>query len=266
MNLFIALFLGLIQGLTEYLPISSSAHLVILPRLFNWPSNSLAFDVFLHIGTLLAILIYFRKKLLSMAKSLVLGEDISSRGERRTVALLIISTICIAPIFLVINKFGTTFHDFSPITIIMLIGFGIPMVFIDSTYKRNKKGFATMTFKAAALIGFAQSLAQISGVSRSGITIMTAMVLGLKKDAAKEYSFLVSIPVIVASVIFEIIDVMKTPINESIQMIIIGVFASFIGGYMAIHFLMRYLSNHSLAIFGYYRIILAIILVLLFFI
>jgi undecaprenyl-diphosphatase len=266
MNIFIALFLGLVQGLTEYLPISSSAHLIIFPRLFNWPENSLAFDVFLHIGTLLAILIYFRKKILSMIRSLLSGEDESNQGERHTVTLLIISTLFIVPLFLIINKFGSIFHEFSIITIIMLIGFGIPMIFIDSAYKRNKKHYATMTLRAAAFIGFAQSLAQISGVSRSGITIMAAMVLGLKKDQAKEYSFLVSIPVILASVVFELIDIMKTPINESMQMIFAGIVASFIGGYLAIHFLMNYLNNHSLAIFGYYRIILAIILILLFFI
>jgi undecaprenyl-diphosphatase len=147
----------------------------------------------------------------------------------------------------------------------MLAGFGIPMIFIDSVYKRNTEQYKTLKITQAIFIGVAQSIALISGVSRSGITIMAALMIGLSKDEAKEYSFLASIPVILGSFLIEALDVIHSPLPESIPVVITGIIFSFIGGYIAIKFFMDYLSKHSLRIFGIYRIALAVILYFMFF-
>jgi len=265
MNIIQAVILGLIQGLTEFLPISSSAHLIIFPRIFNWPEHTLTFDLVLHLGTLLAVIIYFYKKIYELLRP-IFKRDVASRERSvRVVFNIFLSTLAVIPMYLIIKLTGVDFHEFSIVTVLMLILLGIPMITLSSIKGRGLSYF-DLNNSGALKLGLAQSLALISGLSRSGITILTGLLLGLKKSEASEYSFLISIPVILGAFVLDLVTLRSTSQIEPIATIIIGGICSFIGGFIAISFLMRYLNTHSLAVFGYYRIILAIILIFLFFI
>lgn len=265
MNILQAIILGLVQGITEYLPVSSSAHLVIVPAIFGWAQHSLSFDLMLHLGTLLAIIIYFREKLLIIITS-IFSKDTNSRGRSISIIKnLAISTLAVVPLYIFIYKFGDFLHDFSVITVIALIFFGILMI-ATQYLKTGDKKYINLTIFQAALIGFAQSIALITGVSRSGITIMTALAIGLKREEASEYSFLASIPVILGGFVLDLFTTNFTVFNDNPWYIyVIGIITAFLGGFIAIKFLMNYLNNHSLAGFGYYRIILGVILLAIFF-
>ena len=264
MNVIQAIILGLVQGVTEYLPVSSSAHLVIVPAIFGWATHPLSFDLWIHAGTLIAIILFFRKKIYKLCVSIFSRDPDSRKTSRLAVRNLIISTIAVIPLYILIDKYGGILHDFSPITIFMLILFGIFMIAI-SYRKEGIKKYTDLTIFQAALIGLAQSLALISGVSRSGITIMAALMIGLKKNEANEYSFLSSIPVILGGFALDLLTVKSIAFAEPWYIYAVGISTSFIGGFIAIKFLMDYLNKHSLAVFGYYRILLGIILLAVFF-
>ena len=262
MTVFQSLILGIIQGLTELLPISSSAHLNILPWIFGWTNNSEfniafeGFDVALHFGTLLAIGIFFFKDWLELIKG---GFDLAVKKEKsqegKMFWYIVAATLPGGIIGLVLDKFvGDTLKQ--PIIIaIALIIMGIILYIVDKKAKSDTK-YEQMTFKQTFLIGISQCLAFIPGVSRSGITMTTGRSMGISRESVAKYSFMLSAPIVLAATILKLKDfVINIPF-------FIGILASFIVGIFVIKFLLEYLKKGSLKVFAIYRVVFGIIIII----
>ncbi len=257
MTPFQAIVLGIIQGLSEFLPISSSAHLALAPWLFGWEDPGLAFDVALHLGTLLAVLWYFRMEWLQLIKA-AFGIITSGRvetPEKRRVIYLIIATIPggIGG-YLLQARAESTFRS-TELIAVALIAMGIVLWLVDKTVDQRRI-LGEMRWIDALLIGLSQVIALIPGVSRSGATMTSARGLRFDRESAAEFSFLMSMPIIAAAVIFEGPKALHEGAitNELMS----GVAASAISGWLAISILMRYVSRHSYRIFAFYRIALGL--------
>jgi len=266
MDMLEAILLGIIQGVTEFLPVSSSGHLAIAPFLFGWEQQSLQFDVIVHGATLLAIIIYYRKRLQSLIAS-TFSQDSKSRKE--SIVLLRNITISSVPAVLIGLLFKGTVESLSsniPIIAASLIIVGILLIAINRHFK-NTVQITSLPGKSALFIGAMQAIALIRGVSRSGITIIGGAASGLSKQDAIEYAFLISIPVLAGGFLFGLYDVLTVPVGEgttfSYASLLVGFVSAFISGYLAITFLIKYIQQHDFAVFGYYRIILGIILLLI---
>ena len=254
MNEIQALILGIVQGLTELLPISSSAHLAIIPWLFNWQIPE-AFDVALHFGTLLAIGIFFFKdwiKLITSGYKQVVKKEKSFEGKMFW--YIVAATIPGGIIGFVLDKFAGDFLERPLIIAIALIVMGIILYYVDKKSKSDTT-YEKMTFKQTFLIGVSQCLAFIPGVSRSGITMTTARMLGVKRESAAKYSFLLSTPIVFAATVLKFKDfTFDLPF-------FIGVISSFIVGIVVIKFLLEYLKKGSFKAFAIYRIIAGIVII-----
>ncbi len=252
-----AIALGIIQGLSEFLPISSSAHLTLAPWLFGWEDPGLAFDVALHFGTLLAVLWYFRMEWLQLIKA-AFGIVTSGRietPEKRRVVYLIVATIPGAiGGFLLQSRAEAAFRS-PELIAIALISIGIVLWAVDKAVDQRRI-LGEMRWIDALLIGLSQVVALIPGVSRSGSTITTARGLRFDRESAAEFSFLMSMPIIAAAVVLEGPKALHAGglTNELMS----GVVASAISGWLAISILMRYVSRHSYGIFAFYRVALGI--------
>ncbi|MGN1298960.1 MAG: undecaprenyl-diphosphate phosphatase [Candidatus Scatovivens sp.] len=261
-----SLILGIVQGLTEFLPISSSAHLNVFPWIFNWEKISESFDVALHLGTLLAILIYFYKDWISLIKGgfkkIVKKED---SVDGRIFWYIVIATIPAGIVSLILDKImekviGTNINLEMGIIASALIIMGIILYIVDKKCK-SEITYEKINQKQSLIVGISQAIAAaIPGVSRSGITMTTARTLKIDRESAAKFSFLLAAPIVAAAVIF---DIKSFAFNLPF---FIGVFASFIVGLLVIKFLMNYLKKGSFKIFAIYRIIFGIIIYALIFI
>ncbi|HEY4734208.1 MAG TPA: undecaprenyl-diphosphatase UppP [Gemmatimonadaceae bacterium] len=253
-----AIALGVIQGLSEFLPISSSAHLTLLPWLLGWEDPGLAFDVALHFGTLIAVLWYFRMEWLALVKAAfgIITTGRVETPEKRRVVYLIIATIPGAIGGLLLQKQAESAFRSPQIIAIALIVMGILLWVVDKAVDQRRV-LGEMRWLDALLIGLSQVIALIPGVSRSGSTITTARGLRFDRESAAEFSFLMSMPIIAAAVILEGPKALHEGgiTNELMS----GVVASAISGWLAISILMRFVSRHSYGIFAFYRIVLGII-------
>lgn len=252
-----ATVLGILQGLSEFLPISSSAHLTLAPWFFGWEDPGLAFDVALHFGTLLAVLWYFRLEWLTLLKA-AFGIVTTGRietPEKRKVIYLIIATIpgAIAG-YLLQSQAESAFRD-PRIIAVALIVMGIILWLVDKLVDQRRI-LGEMRWVDSLLIGLSQAIALIPGVSRSGATISAARGLRFDRESAAEFSFLMSMPIIAAAVIME----GPTALREGglTNELMAGVVASAISGWLAISILMRFVSRHSYGIFALYRVLLGI--------
>lgn len=255
MTTFQAIVLGLIQGLTEFLPISSSAHLSLAPILFGWKDPGLAFDVALHFGTLVAVLWYFRKQwaeLIAAAAAIVASRRIDT-VEKKRVIFLILATIPGAIGGLLLEEKAETVFRAPMLTATALIIMGLILWAVDraSSQSRNLK---EMRWLDALLIGIAQVVALIPGVSRSGSTITMGRGLKLDRQSAAIFSFLMSMPIIAAAVVLKGPDVV--PQGGITTPVIAGVLAAAVSSWLAIEILLRYVSRHSYGIFALYRVLL----------
>ena len=255
MTVFQAVVLGIIQGLTEFLPISSSAHLNIMPWLFNWEQIPESFDIALHFGTLLAIGIYFFKDWIDLIiggyKKAFKKED-STSG--RIFWYIVIATIPTGILSLVLDAFSEKFLlGMAPIAVALIV-MGILLYVIDKKQPADV-GYDDINFKQGFLVGLSQAIAAaFPGVSRSGITMTVSRLFKIDRESAARYSFLLSAPVILAAVVLKLGEfVIDLPF-------IIGVLASFISGLLVIKFLMGYLKKGSFKIFAVYRVILGLII------
>jgi undecaprenyl-diphosphatase len=252
-----AIALGIIQGLSEFLPISSSAHLTLAPWLFGWEDPGLAFDVALHFGTLLAVLWYFRMEWLNLIKA-AFGIATTGRAEtpeKRKVIYLIVATIPGAiGGYLLQSRAESAFRS-PQIIAVALIVMGIILWAVDKAVDQRRI-LGEMRWVDALLIGLSQVIALIPGVSRSGSTITTARGLRFDRESAAEFSFLMSMPIIAAAVVLE----GPKALHEGglTNDLMSGVVASAISGWLAISILMRYVSRHSYGVFAFYRIALGI--------
>ena len=264
MNVFQAIILGIVQGVTEFLPVSSSAHLTIIPEVLKLENTSIDFDVFLHFATLMAVIIYFRKDIVKIYQGVFSKDKTERKTQQLLVKNLAIATLVLIPFLLFFNNLIEYSQSNSLITIVLLILFGIPLLFIEQKFANNSRNYLALDTKSSLLIGFAQAIALFSGVSRSGITIMTGLTRGLTKEAAKKFAFLLSIPTISAGFLLELLKIANNyQFQESFLVIFAGSLAAFISGSFAIKILMDFLKHKSLAVFGYYRIILGIILLII---
>jgi len=254
-TVFQALVLGIIQGLSEFLPISSSAHLALAPWILHWPDPGLAFDVALHFGTLVAVLWYFRAEwvaLLLAARDLVVRRRVETERERR-VLFLILATIPGAIAGLALEKQAeSTFRD-PRLVATALIVMGVLLWALDR-FARRDRALAQMRWTDALLIGIAQMFAIIPGVSRSGSTITAGRALAFEREDAAVFSFLMSMPIIAAAAVLKLPQAVRE--HGLSAPMIVGVLASALSGWLAIAVLLRVVTRHSYGVFAAYRIIL----------
>jgi len=259
---FEAILLGIVQGLTEFLPISSTAHVRIVPALLGQPDPGAAFSAVIQLGTMAAVLIYFRSDIARITVAFLKG--LRHRELRRTPDSLMGWYVIVGTVPVVI--FGFAFrHQISGgarslllISTVLVIG-GILMLAVDRVAVLQR-GTDSVTWRDGIIIGLCQALALVPGVSRSGATIVGGLVLGFNREAAARFSFLLSIPAVVLSGLFELKDVGDGSNNAPILATAIATVFAFIVGYAAIAFLLRYLARHTLTIFGVYRVVVGLII------
>lgn len=259
MNPFEAVVLGIIQGLTEFLPISSSAHLRIFGDLFGWGDPGAAFTAVVQIGTELAVLVYFRRKIWSIIttwlRSLARPE---LRGEldARMGWYVIIGSIPIAVLGILFeNQIQTAARDLRLIAATLII-LGV-VLYLADRFGRHERSLKRLSMRDAALLGLAQACALVPGVSRSGATISMGLALGYKRADAAEYAFLLAVPAVIGSGIFQIPDVLDLGRDE-VSGTVIAAVVSFVVGYATIAWLLKYVSTHDYKPFVVYRVALGL--------
>jgi undecaprenyl-diphosphatase len=260
MNLLHALILGALQGFTEVLPISSSAHLILFPWLLGWPNpdDKLAFDVALHLGTFFALTIYFRRDIIEMFFNTF--EAISTRSldtpAKRLPFLIVAATVPAAIVGkLFEHKLEEIFRSNQLLIASFLIVFGLILGLVDML-GRKRRILDEINTGNALIIGLLQCLALIPGVSRSGITITAGLMLGFTRETAARFSFLMSLPIVAGAALLKTVDIFKhgIPAGEGLPMLI-GIVASAITGYISVAFLLRFVQKQSLAPFVWYRVV-----------
>lgn len=253
MTVFQALVLGVIQGLSEFLPISSSAHLTLAPWVFGWEDPGLAFDVALHLGTLIALVWFFWQEWVALAiafAGIVRKRRVETESERRFMWVAIATVPGAIAGFLLQSYAKTVFR--SPTLIgIMLIVMGVILWAVDRAARQDLP-LAEMGWKHAVLIGLAQMFAIIPGVSRSGSTITAARALRFSRESAAVFSFLMSLPIITAAVVFEGRHAMQDGISAPL---VVGVIASAVSGWLAIAVLLKFIARNSYGVFAAYRLV-----------
>ncbi len=257
------LILGLIQGLTEFLPISSSAHLILLPTLLEWQDQGLAVDVAAHVGTLCAVIFYFRRDLVEMSSKWVSTGFNTHDYHSRYVWFLLIATMPIAVSGLLLDNLVETYLRSPMVIAVATIIFGC-LIFIVDKFGHKDRAEKDLTFKDIIIIGLFQVLALVPGTSRSGITITAGLLLGLERRAAARFAFLLSIPTIVLAGGYE---GFKLILSEDVVYwpgVITVTVTSFILAALTIHFFIRFLDRTGLLPYVIYRILLGILLVYLF--
>lgn len=250
MSILIALILGLVQGITEFLPVSSSGHLVLLERIFGIQNNIIFFDIILHLGTLLAVIFVYKKSILELIKH-------PFSKKMRMLIVGTIPTVIIALLFK--NLFQSAFSgDFLFIGFLTTSIFLLIADYVDKKVKNNKN----ISYNNMLVMGIFQGFAILPGLSRSGSTTTSAIVMGIKKEDALEYSFLLSIPIILASLLYEILFAEVNFTALQISPIIIGFITSFIFGIISIKFMIKIVKNNTYKYFTIYLLILSLILIL----
>lgn len=258
MSIFQAVVLGLVQGLTEFLPVSSSAHLALAPWLLGWEDPGLAFDVALHMGTLVAVAWYFRRDWFELTESavrLLRTRRAESVADRR-VLLLIAATIPAGVGGLLLKEYAETVFRHPAVMATTLILLGVILWAVDraASTARTLDG---LTARDAWLIGLAQVCALVPGVSRSGSTITAGRALGLDRGAAARFSFLMSFPIIGAAVILKLPDVLRD--GGAAGPLAAGIAAAAVSSWLAIAVLLRFVTRNSFGVFAVYRVVLGVV-------
>ncbi len=246
---FQATILGAVEGLTEFLPVSSSAHLVIVPWLFRWEDPGLAFDVALHLGTLVALLIYYGREWLNMGMSLVRRDPAS----RRLLTLLLIASLPGAIIGLMLEKEAETVFRAPWLIAVAASILGI-ILWVSDAISSQKLGIRQITVRDALLIGLSQALAIVPGVSRSGATITMARIIGLNRQDAANFSFLMATPIIAGAGMLEARKIMHEGINADVMW---GFAAAAVFGLIAIAALVKFVRTRTYQPFAWYRLVMA---------
>jgi undecaprenyl-diphosphatase len=265
MTIFQAIIFGAVQGLTEFLPVSSTAHLILLPWFMGWPDPGLAFDVALHLGTLVALLIYFRVEWIALIAGALGFLQGRTREPNARMSILIVAATIPAAIAgaLFERKVEDAFRS-PPLIGLALIVMALVLVAAEIVGHR-KKTLDDISWGDAMTIGVSQGFAIIPGVSRSGSTITAGLFRNLKRDAAARFSFYLSAPIIGGAVAKKSLDILKSGLStEQLTPFAVGIISSGIIGYISIAFLMRYLQTHNTYLFIVYRIALGIVVLLAF--
>lgn len=256
--------LALVQGLTEFLPISSSAHLILVPQLLGWEDQGISFDVAVHLGTLIAVVFYFRQDILKLTEAFF--KSLMGKGMTPEAILawgVIVGTIPA-------GLFGLTFKDAiethlrSPLVIAATtIIFGLLLWYADRVGKRER-GEHTLNWKDFVFIGVAQAIALIPGTSRSGITITAGLLIGLTREAAARFSFLLSIPIIVVSCLGVTKDLVGSPVPIDWNALLLGTVLAAISAFVCIYFFLAMINRIGMGPFVIYRLALGLLLFVMF--
>ncbi|WP_421857871.1 undecaprenyl-diphosphate phosphatase [Marinobacter salarius] len=263
MELWHIIVLAVIQGLTEFLPISSSAHLILPSQVFGWPDQGLAFDVAVHVGTLAAVIWYFRAEVGRLTVAWV-GDTVRGRvGQDSGLAWAVIAgTIPAGLAGLLLNDFIETSLRSGLVIAVSTIGFGLMLWWSDAVGRRNRD-LPALTMKDAVIIGVAQALALIPGTSRSGITITAALFLGFGREAAARFSFLLSIPLILAAGLLKTLELVEQGGATDWAAIALGAALSFVSAVVCIHLFLKFLERLGLMPFVIYRLVLGLLLLVM---
>ena len=263
--------LALVQGITEFLPVSSSAHLVLPAQLTSWPDQGLAFDVAVHFGTLIAVLAYFRKDLLSMlwafgqapAVYAARSSEVPSNAETEQAAQGIVQLLKLGLATIPVVIIGFLGKDFIqdnlrtvPVIATTTMLFGAALWYADRRPTTNK----TITWQAAAIIGLAQSIALIPGTSRSGITITAALLLGLSRVEAAKFSFLLAIPTIAGAQLLLSLDLAAGNLDTDLAKVAAGAALAGVSAYLGIHYFMQLVERTGMLPYVLYRLVLGLVL------
>ena len=264
-----AIVMGIVQGLTEFLPISSSGHLIIVPYLAGWTDpfiTSLAFSVMLHIGTLIALLVYFRDdwlRLIPAGFATIRDRGFDGNPDRKLAWLLVAATIPAAIVGALFSDFfETQVRHVGLVALTLVIG-GIILWIADRVGKQTKK-VDDVTFPLAVGIGAAQTIALIPGISRSGISISAGRFAGLDRESAARFAFLMATPITAGAIVFEARKLLTGEAGVAVEVVplIVGLVASLVSGVIAIRFMLSYLRTRSLTVFVIYRFILAAVVLI----
>lgn len=242
MNIFHALVLGIVEGLTEFLPISSTAHMIMGSRLMGLQQTEFLkfFEVFIQIGAIFAVVFLYLKQFFNM----------------KLVKQLIFSFVPTAIVgFLLYKVIKTIFFESNILIAVSLITIGIVFILVEKMKLKEHKSIASMSLQTAAFVGLAQSLAVVPGVSRAGIVILTMMLLGFKRDEAAQYSFMLALPTLAAAAALDVIKMRSTKLSFSeIEMVTVGTIVAFIVAYFSMKWFVSFLQKKKLTPFGFYRI------------
>lgn len=257
MSLIQAMILGLVQGVAEVLPISSSAHLIFIPWLFGWKDSGLTFDVALHFGTFVALFAYFWHDVVMLVKGTYTGlktRDFSSH-ESRLPWLLVAGSVPAAIVGKLFEEPIEKIFRGSPLVVALtLILFGLALGLADR-YGRQLRDVASVGLATAVAIGCFQCLALIPGVSRSGITITAALILGLARPAAARFSFLLSLPIVAGAAMLKALHLIKHGIEPGMAApMLVGVVVAAVSGYLSVAFLLRFVQKNTVWPFVWYRV------------
>ena len=263
MEVFQIVILALVQGVTEFLPISSSAHLLLPSSLLGWPDQGLAFDVAVHVGSLLAVIIYFRDDILRLISAWFGGFNrdrelsISQQQDCRLAWFIILATIPAGLAGLLFNDFIEAHLRSIAVVALTTIVFGLLLLAADSRHSRvldsNVKTLANLTVKTVIFIGICQAFALIPGTSRSGVTITAALFLGIGRTDAARFSFLLSIPIIVLSGGFKALELLNESSVPWLELLL-GASLSAISAYACIHYFLSYINRLGMLPFVIYRL------------
>ena len=252
-----AALLGIVQGLTEFLPVSSSAHLILARVFFGWDAEQFgrAFDVACHLGTLGAILVYFRQDLLYLVRAL---PDVFRRAtaDTRLLFLIVIGTVPLVPIGAFLSDRVDALRT-PAVIVVTLTAVGVAMLVAERRGRQIREA-EELTWTEALLMGVAQAMALVPGVSRSGATITTGLFLGLERQSAARFSFLLGVPAMLAAAAHEGKGLIGQPMDAvSIQVFAVGIVVSGLVGYATVKYFLRYVASRGLDVFAWYRIVLA---------
>ena len=260
-----AVWLALLQGLTEFLPISSSAHLILMPQLFGWEDQGLAFDVAVHVGTLTAVLAYFRHDVVRL-----LLAWLRSCGTRqltddaRLAWFVVLGTLPAAVAGLLLHDVISNYLRAPLVIALATIGFGVLLWWSDR-YGRQTRTEVSLRLMDVVWIGLAQALALIPGTSRSGITMTAGLALGMTRSAAARFSFLLSIPVILMAGGYETLQLVQQAAPVAWGTMLLGILVAAVSAYLCIHFFLRLIERTGMLPFVIYRLLLGLVLLVLFY-
>lgn len=258
MGVFEAAVLGIVQGLTEFLPVSSSGHLILVRWGLGWDAGALGvpFDLACHLGTLAAVVWFFRADLLAMVRAVPSALSPHPSPDGRRIWLIAAATVPVVIAGLTLESWFETFRDPHYIAYTLVIGAGL--LFLVERLSPRTGTEATLTMTGAVLIGVAQVCALFPGVSRSGATITAGMLLGLNRLAAARFAFLMSVPAIGGAGLKKLLDMRDVTLGPGDpQMFLVGFLSSALIGYITVNFLLKYLVSHKLDIFAWYRLVIA---------
>ena len=270
-----AVILAIVQGITEFLPISSSAHLILVPYLVNWPDQGLGFDIAVHLGTLTAVLVYFRKIIKDMligSTKLMLSRQFDEGGK--LTLKIIVATIPAVIAGLLLNEWIENQLRSMVVIASTSIGFGLLLWLADHKQRHHQRyhqhqsnqqlALADISYQAVLFIGMMQALALIPGTSRSGITMTAALLIGINRQTSATFSMLLAIPLILASSALLALKLISTPMMQSLNLILVGFLISALTAWLVIHLLIQFVERIGMLPFVIYRVLLGVILLVFF--